>query len=492
MVGGGGAALAAAAEAARLGARVIVVEKNRILGGSTRLAVGLMMAAGTRIQRAAGIEDTPQLYDEELEKIANRQGVAGNADLRRLLAQNAAETVDFLESIGVDFIGPLEQPPFKVKRYHQALPDGRAYVHHLHRLCDSLGVEIRLRTRAKRLLLTGARVTGIETGSARGKNRTLTARAGVILATGDISANHELRARFVGQNPQAVGAYNPTSTGDGHLMALDIGAALAPHPDLGPQIGTIAFARITDMPAMLGLLPYRILTPTMKFATRLLPEAWLRPFVVRAALADLPIEPALYEEGAILINRDGERFADELRLTCNDVAGQPKGHAYIVFDGRIAARFSAWPHFVSAAPGVVYAYVDDFRRARNDLYFEARSIRSLAARLGVPVSRLEQTIASRNAAGAPLVRPPYFALGPLSAKVRHIPVGITVNTRLQVLRPSGEAIPGLYAAGDVGQGGFIGPTHGQSLAWAMTSGRLAGRYATEELGARPASSAKDR
>ena len=444
------------------------------------------MAAGTRIQRAAGIEDTPQHYDAELAQISKAQGVAGNADLRWLLAQNAADTVDFLESIGVDFIGPLEHPPFKVKRYHQALPDGRAYVHHLHRLCDSLGVEIRLRTRAKRLLLTGARVTGIEIESSHGKVRTLTARAGVILATGDFSANHELRARFVGQNPQELGAYNPTSTGDGHLMALDIGAAIDSHPDLGPQIGTIAFARITDMPPMLSLLPYRVLTPTMRVAARFLPEAWLRPFVVRAALADLPIEPALYEAGAILINRDGERFADELRLRCADVARQPRGQAFIVFDGRIAARFSAWPHFVSAAPGVVYAYVDDFRRARKDLYFEADSVRSLAVRLGVPVSHLEETIASRNAAGAPLARPPYFALGPLGAEVRHIPIGVTVNKQLQVLKPSGEVIPGLFAAGDVGQGGFVGPTHGQSLAWAMTSGRLAGRYAVGELGARNA------
>ena len=488
-MGGGGAALAAAAEAARLGARVIVLEKNRILGGSTRLAVGLMMAAGTRIQRAAGIEDTPQDYDAELAEIAKAQGVAGNADLRRLLAQNAADTVDFLESIGVDFIGPLEHPPFKVKRYHQALPDGRAYVHHLHSHCSALGVDIRLRTKAKRLLLTGARVTGIEVESARGRVRTLTARLGVILATGDFSANRELRERFVGQDPLVVDAYNPTSTGDGHLMALEIGAAFERHPDLGTQIGTIAFARLSDLPRMLGLLPYRILTPSMKFAARMLPDAWLRPFVVRAALADLPIEPALYEEGAILINRNGERFADELRVSCADIARQPRGQAFIVFDERIAKRFSAWPHFVSAAPGVVYAYVDDFRRARSDLYFQAGSARALAAELGVPLSHLVQTLAPQSMASARHLRPPYFALGPLGAKVRHIPVGITVNTRLQVLRPSGEAIPGLFAAGDVGQGGFIGPTHGQSLAWAMTSGRLAGRHATEELGARGSSAA---
>ncbi|OGA50054.1 MAG: hypothetical protein A3G25_18270 [Betaproteobacteria bacterium RIFCSPLOWO2_12_FULL_63_13] len=486
VVGGGGAALAAAGEAARLGARVILVEKNRLLGGSTGLAVGLMMAAGTRIQRQAGIADTPRHYDAELTRIASDQGIAGNAELRWLLARNAGDTVDFLESIGVDFIGPFEQPPFKVKRYHQALLDGRAYVHYLHRHCNALGVEIRLRTHAKRLLLTGARVTGVEVVWPHGNVAQLTARAGVILATGDFSANHELRARFVGQDPHAVGAYNPTASGDGHLMALEIGAAIARQPDLGSKIGTIAFARIAGTHSLFDLLPYSVLTPMMKFGSRILPQPWLRPFIIRAALADLPIESAFYEEGAILINRNGERFADERHVSCNDVAEQPEGQAFIAFDQRVATLFSSWPRFVSAAPGVVYAYVDDFRRARRDLYITADSVRSLAARLDVPGSRLERTIASRSASSAPLAQPPYYALGPLSAKVRHIPIGVTVNSRLQVLRPSGEAIAGLFAAGDVGQGGFAGPTHGQSLAWAMTSGRLAGRYATEELGAQDA------
>ena len=486
VVGGGGAALAAAGEAARLGARVILVEKNPLLGGSTGLAVGLMMAAGTRIQRQAGIVDTPRNYDAELTRIALDQGMAGNPELRWLLARNAGDTVDFLESIGVDFIGPFEQPPFKVKRYHQALLDGRAYVHYLHRYCNSRGVEIRLQTRAKRLLTNGARVTGVEVVWPHGNVAELTGRAGVILATGDFSANRELRARLVGQDPKAVGAYNPNATGDGHLMALDIGADIAPQPDLGPQLGTIAFARIAGVQSALDLLPYSILTPMMKIGSRMLPQPWLRPFIVKAALADLPIEPSFYEAGAILVNINGQRFSEERDITCSDIAQQPEGQAFIVFDGRIAARFSAWPHFVSAAPGVVYAYVEDFRRARKDLYFKADSVRSLAVRLGMPGSRLEMTIASRNATDAPLSQPPYYALGPLGARVRHIPIGLAVNSRLQVLRPSGEAIPGLFAVGDAGQGGFAGPTHGQSLAWAMTSGRLAGRHAAEELPAREA------
>ena len=483
VVGGGGAALAAAAESARLGQRVIVLEKNPVLGGSTRLAVGLMMAAGTRIQRRAGVQDTPQQYEAELSELTKAQGIASDGDLRRLLVDNAADTVNFLESIGVDFIGPLEQPPFKVRRFHQALPDGRAYIRRLERHCRSLGVEIRLGARVQRLLLNDARVTGVEIASSDGALEVIAARAGVILATGDFSANRELRARFVGKDPQSVEAYNLTATGDGHLMALEIGAALAPHPDLGPQIGTIAFSRAIDKSAIFGLPPYRILTLMMKFAMRTLPDAWLRPFVLRAALADLPIDPALYAEGAILVNRDGERFADERSLTCDDVARQPRGEAFIVFDNRIATLFSAWPHFVCAAQGVVYAYIDDFRKARQDLYFRANSVELLAKQLGASPSRLAQSLLSIRAAGTALTSPPYFALGPLSAKIRHVPVGVTVNVRLQVLKNTGEAIPGLFAAGDVGQGGFVGPGHGQSLAWALTSGRLAGRYAADKLGA---------
>ena len=473
VIGGGGAGLATAAEAARLGLSVTLVEKNPELGGSTRLAVGLLMAAGTRLQRREGVVDSERSYLAELNEIARAQGITTGGEQRRLLAQHSAETVDFLESIGVDFIGPLAQPPFTVKRFHQALPDGRAYIHCLERHCRKLGVQILPGRRVSRLLVTGDRVTGIEVRTLLGRDELLQGRLGVVLATGDFSANHFLRGRYLGDDVEAIEAYNATATGDGHLLALDMGAAIIPSPERVAELATISFPRKRDLSPILHLPPYRPLTLSMKLAMNHLPEPLLRPFALRAALADLPISPELWMDSVVLVNKRGERFADEQGYSSADVANQPGGDAYIVFDQRIAQRFDASPNHVAAAHEVLYAYLRDFRRVRPDLYFRAQSVESLAARLGTYPSALATSIAARNAAGN--LRPPFHALGPLRVRLRHVPVGVTIDTQFRVTRTDGAAIPGLYAAGDVGQGISIALGHGQGLAWAMTSGRLAAR-----------------
>jgi fumarate reductase flavoprotein subunit len=72
---------------------------------------------------------------------------------------------------------------------------------------------------------------------------------------------------------------------------------------------------------------------------------------------------------------------------------------------------------------------------------------------------------------------PYVAMGPLKAWMLLTHIGLAVTTRFEVLDGAGAAIPGLYAAGGAGQGGYSSLYHGHSLGWAFTSGRLAGRAA---------------
>jgi 2-polyprenyl-6-methoxyphenol hydroxylase-like FAD-dependent oxidoreductase len=477
VIGGGGAGLTAAAEAARLGRRVVLLEKNPTLGGTTALAVGSIMAACSAIQRAAGVEDSPRRHALELAALAKRLGIVDDPDLVELFTEHAGATVDFLEAIGVDFLGPLEQPPFQTRRFHVALPGGRAYVRRLAAYCARHGVSMRLGARVTRLLKSGDRVDGLEMQTAEGRAQLLRARAGIVLASGDFSANREMRGALLSADTAALQEINSTATGDGQKMALEVGARLHLRPDLG--LAHLAHARFIppSRPGLVAKLPaYRLLTRAMKLTMRAFPASWLRPWVMKAAMTALSPERPFFERGAILVNHNGERFADELAAPGGEIARQPGGEAFVLLDGRLAREFSAWPNYVSTAPGVAYAYVNDYRRARSDIFYEAGTVAGLAARLGMPAGPLEQTLRERN-----LAEPPFVAIGPMRAWLLLTPVGTAVNRRLQVLDNSGQPIQGLFAAGGAGQGGFTTLAHGHGLGWAFTSGRLAGRYAAFNL-----------
>ena len=97
------------------------------------------------------------------------------------------------------------------------------------------------------------------------------------------------------------------------------------------------------------------------------PDRIVRPFLLRYLTTALGPSPDLFAQGAVLVNREGRRFTDERGKPGLDVARQPGRDAWIVFDAAIARRFCAWPHFISTAPGVAYAYLADYRRNRPDL-----------------------------------------------------------------------------------------------------------------------------
>ncbi|HRY26581.1 MAG TPA: FAD-dependent oxidoreductase, partial [Geminicoccaceae bacterium] len=92
VVGGGGAGLMATLAAARLGRRVLLLEKNPALGGTTGLSVGSICTTSTPHQRAMGIHDTPDAHFEDMEKFAGPLVARDNPVLRRLLVDEVPET----------------------------------------------------------------------------------------------------------------------------------------------------------------------------------------------------------------------------------------------------------------------------------------------------------------------------------------------------------------------------------------------------------------
>jgi fumarate reductase flavoprotein subunit len=148
----------------------------------------------------------------------------------------------------------------------------------------------------------------------------------------------------------------------------------------------------------------------------------------------------------------------------------------------MAALFSGWPHFISTAPGVAYAYVDDYRRNRADIFNAGATLDGLASKLAMPAAALAETLRAHNAGAGnrpKLGDGPYVALGPLRAVFVHAEGGLAVDHEHRVLDANDKPIVGLYAAGSTGQGGLLLKGHGHHLGWAFASGRRAGRNAAE-------------
>ena len=468
VVGGGGAGLAAAIEARAVGRSVLLLEKNPKLGGSTSWSIGSISSSATPHQIKRGILDRPADHWADMPAFAGELAPRDNAELRRILCDEVPDALRWLMQCGVRFYGPVAEPPHGKPRMHTVLPNSGSYIYHLRRRALRLGVEIRTDTRVRELLLEDGRVRGVRC-AVNGAEREFRARGGVVLAAGDFTNSPELKARFMGPQEAKIEGVNLTATGDGQLMAEKLGARIV-NGDLalGPELRFIAPARET---LVRRLPPWPALALFMQWSLEHLPQAILRPFLMSFLTTALAPSPALFERGAILANKHGDRFCDERARPAYALADQPDRIAYILIDARIAALFSAWPNFVSTAPGVAYAYIPDYRRSRPDVCNEADTLAELARRLGMDAAALGRSAAASLGPG------PYTALGPLRAVFVHNEGGLAVDARHRVLDAQARPIPGLYAAGSTGQGGLLLKGHGHHLAWAFVSGRRAGRYA---------------
>lgn len=488
VVGGGGSGLTAAIFARQAGASVILLEKHSEVRGSTGLSIGSITATGTRLQRKAGIMDSAQSHFEDMPKFSPELAKGDNEALRRVLVENVSESVDWLEGLGVTFYGPMPEPPHTKPRMHNVLPNSRAYIYFLEKEARRVGVDIRVNSGVDDLVLgDDGRVNGVTLGDG---GTTLLAGKAVILASGDYSSSPEWKGRF-DEAVRDTDGVNTTNTGDGQRMGEALGAEV--------KFGQVMYGpNLRFMPPAKGnflqkLPPWPWFTKLMAWSLNSLPSWLLRPFILSFVTTYLSPEPTMFEHGAILVNRNGKRFTDELDKPNYAFGQQPDKQAFIVFDHEVADKFSKWPYFISTAPGVAYAYLPDYRRTRPDLYARGKTLAELAGKIGVPADVLEAEYHGRFAQGKPPghsgdPKGPYYALGPVKSWIILTDGGLTVNTRHQVTRADGSVVDGLYAVGSVGQGGLLLEGHGHHLAWAFTSGRLAARNAVSEVAA-PASAA---
>ncbi|HEY4141189.1 MAG TPA: FAD-dependent oxidoreductase [Pseudolabrys sp.] len=487
VIGGGASGLAAAIEAGRRGSKVVLLEQAAELGGMMNWCVGTVSAVNTPGQKQLGITDTAQAHFEDLATHAGDLVTRDNLVLRRVLTDNSTEMMSWLLDLGIVFAPPMIDPPQRVARMHNVVPSSQSFAFHMARACRAAGVDIRLNASCTGLTNENGRVTGAM-GVRTGATERYIASQGVILATGDYSGAFDLKTTFGKPDVADVEPVAATSTGDGYRFGTALGGTVANGDIIRGPI--MRFVPPRESNFIQKLPPYRLVGHAIAWAMRAAPQFLLRPFLMKFLTTVLGPSPELFKSGAVLVNQEGRRFTDELRGPAAAVAKQPGKNAYIVFDQAMATKFSGWPHFVSTAPGIAYAYVDDYRRCRKDIFHSADTVEALAQQLSVPPAQLTAALMQYNESERgerpSIAQGPFYALGPVRSYVVFTEGGLRVTERLEMLRENGSVIEGLYAVGSVGQGGVLLEGHGHHLGWAFISGRIAASACTAKAAVKSA------
>jgi fumarate reductase flavoprotein subunit len=453
IVGGGGAGLAAAASAIAIGAQVAILEAGDKLGGSTALSGGVLLAAGTSVQEAAGVTDSVDALFRYY--LTLNQFRVDPALVYRLCA-NAGPTVKWFQSLGVEFrpddlfAGGADG----VRRSHKPATHGAGLIETLEGLV-SAKCDVSVRTRVSRLLLDGGSVAGVLVDG-----EPITARS-VVIATGGFGNSPEFLARYY---PEAAvhGDWvwyigNEHSRGDGLRMGLDAGAGIT-----GMNRGQ--------------------LLPTPGFLKRL--EVSLPPWL-------------------LMVNHDGRRFMDEstnAALMAVLIGRQSANECYAIFDEtmRVTAAPSGRVKKLIAQGRAQTSWVADTLEefTRKGRIFTADSIVTLAGLAGIDSQVLESTVAQYNVnANAvppsdsaffktaehlkPIATAPFYAARIRPATVCLTSTGLKIDVMGRVLDNADKPIRGLYAAGEA-SGGTLGEIYaggGNSVVNAMVGGTIAGREA---------------
>ena len=167
--------------------------------------------------------------------------------------------------------------------------------------------------------------------------------------------------------------YNPHCRGEGHVMGMEIGARTV-------NMDVVTRATVRFIPASKRvwheLLPsHPLLIQLYATGARILPEKVFASLANKILTTRGAPDSGLYREGAILVNNEGKRFTNELS---NDlavsIAQQPENRAYVVFDSRLARKFTSWPYFVSTAVGIAYAYIGDYERDAADVISKGNTL----------------------------------------------------------------------------------------------------------------------
>ena len=442
IVGAGGAGLSAAVAASETvsSRKIIVLEKQGIIGGNTNNSTGGINAAETDIQKGLGIEDSKKLFYDDTMKGGKYENIPS---LVENLVEHAPVTISWLTGLGADLSDVGLMGGSSVKRTHRP-KGGSAIGPHLMKILkdatSNKNIEIRISNKVLDLLsAVDGTVTGVKVQNADGSTYRLTAKA-VIIATGGFGANLEMVTSLQPSLKGFATLNHPGATGDAFGWMTAIGGA------------TIQMANIQ-------------IHPTAEATNHIL------------------ITEAVRGNGAILVNHESKRFCNEMDtrdVVSAAILAQTYGDAFLIFDQGVRESLAS-----------IETY------ANQHLLQVGNTVAELANVIDIPAADLEATLDRYNAqqkAGvdedfgrsaaqmtAALETAPYYAVC-VTPAIHHTMGGLSVNTNTQVLKADGTPIPGLYAAGEV-TGGLHGANRlgGNGVADIVVNGRLAGIAAAQKV-----------
>lgn len=227
VVGAGSAGLTAAVQAAEKGKKVILLEKNLGVGGSSQFAEGLF-AVGSEWNR---LRSDPLTKEEAFKTLMEKHGYVIDAAKTKDYVEGSAENISWLAGHGIKFevvrMTPWEAATWHVISDYKGTNHGSGLIKGLKDAADKAGVETKLGTPATELILNkeGA-VVGAKAADKKGNTYTISAKA-VILATGGFGDDPQKVKNWAHRDPEGWKSSVPIGkTGDGIVMATKAGAAM--------------------------------------------------------------------------------------------------------------------------------------------------------------------------------------------------------------------------------------------------------------------------
>lgn len=452
VVGGGGAGMAAAIQAKQAGKNVIILEKMPYVGGNTVKASGGMNAAGTKNQAAAAKkEKDPEVKKAILDSTVEnyiKDTLKGGHDINdkslvRTMAEKSASAIEWLESIGAP-LPTIAPTGGTVHQYLHEPEDGSAVGEYLvekfKAKVEELKIPVYLDTEATEIIMKDNKAAGVKAESDK-VNYTINAKA-VVLATGGFGANEEMYCKYNADLKGTVTTNAPGATGDGIVMAEKVGAA------------TVDMEQIQ-------------LHPTVFQENGFLVSERLR------------------SNGAILVNKDGKRFTND--LATRDAVSQaelkqPDKFAFIVYDSQFAEE-KLYQKYVTNKLTVSADTIDGLAKEMGLTGAAAKNFAETVTKWNKAVDTKKDEFGRDNGL-VKLEKGPYFAIK-IAPGIHHTMGGLKINTKTQVLDAKGNAISGLFAAGEV-TGGVHGGNRigGNAVADIVVYGRIAGESACSYVDAK--------